>query len=182
MAQTVQLSVAQEAIKGQCRDFFRSDADSTKKYARLIDQLVASKEYRLIIDIQDLHTADTDLGHQVILSPQEYLRFFDEALREVIERKDFLKLDVELKHIHVGFSGYFGRFHVSPRQLGAWHLNKLVALEGVITHTTANIAKIQKSVHWNETKVQFIERQYRYGENKCFLDKKNSVSHRWRLF
>eukprot|EP01061_Rhynchopus_euleeides_P013917 TRINITY_DN2417_c1_g1_i1.p1 TRINITY_DN2417_c1_g1~~TRINITY_DN2417_c1_g1_i1.p1 ORF type:complete len:819 (+),score=273.51 TRINITY_DN2417_c1_g1_i1:214-2670(+) len=166
MAQTVQLTDVQQAVKGKCQDFFRADKDGSKKYDRMIDEMVSSKRLRLIIDMQDLHGIGggedgPDFGHQVLLSPQDYLRFFDEALREAVEKKDFLKLDVDVKHLHVGFDGYFGRFHVSPRQLGAWHLNKLVALEGVVTHTTANIAKIQRSTHWNETKNVFIERQYR---------------------
>ena len=165
---TVQLSDAQQAVKQMCRDFFRADEEGSKKYARLIDSMVTEGRRRLVLDMQDLHNFggggdgdSVDLGHQVLLAPQDYVRFLDEALREVVEHKDFVKLDLDIRELKVGFEGYFGRFSVSPRQLGAWHLNKLVALEGVVTHTTANIAKVVKSVHWNEKKNSFIERQYR---------------------
>eukprot|EP01063_Lacrimia_lanifica_P014627 TRINITY_DN21198_c0_g1_i1.p1 TRINITY_DN21198_c0_g1~~TRINITY_DN21198_c0_g1_i1.p1 ORF type:complete len:819 (+),score=327.68 TRINITY_DN21198_c0_g1_i1:54-2510(+) len=166
----VQLNETQLAIKQVCRDFFRADEEGAKKYARLIDEMVAKRKTRLILDVQDLHafpmTAEgneraRDLGHEVLLHPHEYVRFLDEAVREVVEHRDYLRLDIDPGKLRVGFEGYFGKFQVSPRQLGAFHLNKLIALEGVVTRTSANVAKVVKSVHWNEAKGSFTERQYR---------------------
>eukprot|EP01064_Diplonema_japonicum_P032730 TRINITY_DN6220_c0_g1_i2.p1 TRINITY_DN6220_c0_g1~~TRINITY_DN6220_c0_g1_i2.p1 ORF type:complete len:796 (+),score=193.42 TRINITY_DN6220_c0_g1_i2:54-2441(+) len=168
MAQAMQLSDAQQAVKQQCRDFFRNDEEGSKKYAKKVENLLNGKNTRLIMDIQDLHAyggvegePGSDLGHQILLSPQEYLRFLDEALQEVVDHKDYVKHDINTSALHVGLEGYFGRFQVSPRELGAWHLNKLVCLDGVVTRTSANIAKITKSVHWNESKNSFMERSYR---------------------
>ncbi|KAJ9468374.1 DNA replication licensing factor MCM3-like protein 3 [Diplonema papillatum] len=175
---TVQLSETQQAVKQQCRDFFKMDDEGRKKYSRLVDEMINAKRTRLVIDIQDLHgfggtegEVGSDLGHQLLLSPGEVTRFLDESLREVVENRDYIKVNVEPSVLRVGFEGFFGKFQVSPRELGAWHLNKLVALEGVVTRTTSNVAKIVKSIHWNEAKNSFVERNYRDQLNPELDDK-----------
>eukprot|EP00755_Sulcionema_specki_P023843 Sspe_Gene.79859::Locus_50184_Transcript_1_1_Confidence_1.000_Length_2574::g.79859::m.79859/K02541/MCM3; DNA replication licensing factor MCM3 len=163
------LTESQQAVKQLCRDFFDKDREGSRKYQQKIDALVRANGRRLVIDIQDLHgyslgdeTAG-DLGQQILRSPQEYLRFFDEAFREVVENSDTLyaKANIDIHTLRVGLDGYFGKLQLTPRQLTAWHLNRLVALEGVITRMSTNIAKIKRSVHFNSTKNTFTERSYR---------------------
>ena len=164
------LSDEQLAIKQQCKDFFSADQEGSRKYVRAVHQMLEENKRRLILNMQDLHKfggdpkkKGSDLGHQLLLYPSDYVRFLDEALRGVVEfdHRDIVNVDSALQLLHVGFDGYFGKLQITPRELGAWHLNKIVCIEGVVTRTTSNMAKIATSVHWNEAKSQFHERAYR---------------------
>lgn len=61
----------------------------------------------------------------------------------------------------VGFEGSFGRNLVSPRQLVASYLTKLVCVEGIVTKCSLVRPKVMRSVHWSPESGQFIDRVYR---------------------
>ena len=61
---------------------------------------------------------------------------------------------------YCAYIGSFGEFSCNPRTLGSNQLNHLVSLEGIVTKTSLVRPKVVKSMHYNETKKQFMSRPY----------------------
>lgn len=57
--------------------------------------------------------------------------------------------------------GSFGSNAVSPRTLSSAHLGKMISLEGIVTRCSLVRPKVMKSVHYNEVKNVFVQREYR---------------------
>eukprot|EP01062_Namystynia_karyoxenos_P002227 TRINITY_DN1078_c1_g1_i1.p1 TRINITY_DN1078_c1_g1~~TRINITY_DN1078_c1_g1_i1.p1 ORF type:complete len:827 (+),score=325.35 TRINITY_DN1078_c1_g1_i1:108-2483(+) len=173
----VQLTDEQQIIKQYCHDFFEIDAGRAdrRKYTELIEK--AKKRpppWRLIINLQDLHqvlreatndpgTRGRDLYERVQDSPQEYVRFFEMALQEILERQQegYKDAAAPTGAMSVGFEGYFGAYDLTPRGLNAAHLNHLVMVEGLVKSANAFTYKAKASVHWNEAMDTFVDRSYR---------------------
>lgn len=63
--------------------------------------------------------------------------------------------------MRISFSGAFGERRVSPRNLTAALLSKLINLEGIVTKASLVRPKVVKSVHYSEETKQFTSREYR---------------------
>ena len=87
---------------------------------------------------------------------------FEEALDEYIQSKPHLMPDKQQQTIsyHIGFEGSFGSHLVTPRQLGASFLKRLVCLEGIVTRCSLVRPKVVVSRHWCPATGKQYSRQY----------------------
>jgi DNA replication licensing factor MCM3 len=70
-------------------------------------------------------------------------------------------LTTEQQAFYCAFVGAFGENACNPRSLSSSHLNKMVALEGIVTKCSLVRPKIIRSVHYNAKKDDFLFRTYR---------------------
>lgn len=60
-----------------------------------------------------------------------------------------------------GFEGAFGKNFVTPRTINSSYIGKMVCCQGIVTSVSLIRPKISKSIHFDETKKQFFEKEYR---------------------
>src|SRR5260370_13254380 len=139
------------------------EADSPiYNYKDDIHRMLRSKQTRLIVNIDDLRDFDRESVTGLLKNPVDCFPAFEAALKSVIEHVyDQEKHGISSQNFHVGFSGSFGDYHVSPRTLCASHLGKMISLEGIITRCSLVRPKMLKSVHYCPETGQFHEREYR---------------------
>ena len=63
--------------------------------------------------------------------------------------------------MQLGFEGNFGSQHVSPRQLLAFLLGRMVCVEGIVTKCSLVRPKVVKSTHFCPATKKFSQREYR---------------------
>jgi len=61
---------------------------------------------------------------------------------------------------YCAYIGSFGEFSCNPRTLSSSHLNHMVSLEGIVTKCSLVRPKIIKSVHYSESELKFLFREY----------------------
>ncbi|EQB62043.1 dna replication licensing factor mcm3 [Vairimorpha apis BRL 01] len=74
--------------------------------------------------------------------------------------EDLIK-EVTQKNVKFGINGSFGEYKLSPRTLSSLYLGKLICVEGIITSCSICRPKIIKSVHFNNYKSSFVQKEYR---------------------
>eukprot|EP00960_Hanusia_phi_P012703 371536-Hanusia_phi.AAC.1 len=115
--------------------------------------MIAKEESRVLIDIADLRESDAKLCQEIMSRPADYLPAFDSALERTVGNisPDYAKRAKETKtRFAVGFEGDFGAHQVNPRSLNSSYVNKLVAINGIVTKCSLVRPKILKSVHYCE--------------------------------
>jgi hypothetical protein len=92
---------------------------------------------RLMVAEHHLRAFDEGLLNRVLSTPSACLPAFEEALRDLVRsgRDPTLAKLVSDQDtvVHVGLKGDFGRHELSPRDLDASCLNKLVCVFGIVT-------------------------------------------------
>lgn len=61
---------------------------------------------------------------------------------------------------YCAYVGAFGEYSCNPRSLSSSYLNRMVALEGIVTKCSLVRPKIVRSVHYNAKKENFLFRTY----------------------
>ena len=161
-----QLTEEQTTLRRNFIDFFESDAFEDK-YTRRLHNMMSEGKSRLIVDMNDLldYTpagSDVSLGRGILLQPGRYLPLCELAVHDAVIRRqpDYLKVDYRSKHIHVGLEGPVGRIY-GPRELYAVHLNRLVALEGIVTKQSPLRPRILETVHYCPATNKYSRKEYR---------------------
>ena len=67
----------------------------------------------------------------------------------------------KIQAYYCAYVGAFGEYSCNPRSLSSAHLNRMVALEGIVTKCSLVRPKIIRSVHYNAKKDNFLYRTYR---------------------
>ena len=120
----------------------------------------------LAVDVRDLRRYNAGLMEGLIEDPANYLTWFDESLADAWRAlADTYNPKVAAAHSGgcavqlVGNLG--GGHHLTPRQLLAPQLNRLVCVEGVVTRCGLVRPKVQQSAHYCDATKQFTQREYR---------------------
>ena len=104
-----------------------------EKYRRRLSQMTIAGAVSLIVDFEDVLTADSELAESIIEEPDEYLEHASRAaLSQLqIEEPEYAE---KLEEVDVRFKGL--PITTSLRALGSIHIGKLVMVEGIIIRST----------------------------------------------
>uniref|UniRef100_A0A061S633 DNA replication licensing factor MCM3 n=1 Tax=Tetraselmis sp. GSL018 TaxID=582737 RepID=A0A061S633_9CHLO len=132
------------------------------EYASRIGELLSEdeKRFRLNVNVADLRTFDLELHDRLLNEPGEVLPAFENALDESVRSRDPKWLP-EGQRMHIGLEGEFGAHSVSPRQLTAPLMSKVVNVRGIVTKCSLVRPKMCRSVHYCQATNQSISREYR---------------------
>lgn len=146
----------QEALR-EYLDFL-DDEEDQGKYSQLVNDMVAEKNTRLLVNINDLRSKNPTRARNLLINAFEELLAFQKALKEYVSRTDseFTKN----QEFFVAFEGSFGCNHVTPRTLTSRYLGNLVCCEGIVTRCSLINPKIVKSVHYCPATKKVMERKY----------------------
>ena len=151
----------EQRIRGIQRQYvgFLDDAEQERKYEGLINEMIASKMSRLIINVNDLRKSLPERAKMLMESAFDEIIAMQRALKEVVGSIDptYAK---ETKEFHVGFEGSFGSRHVTARTLMSSHINNLVCIEGIVTKVSLVRPKVLTSVHYCPATTKSMERNY----------------------
>ncbi|KAI9204443.1 MCM2/3/5 family-domain-containing protein [Polychytrium aggregatum] len=131
-------------------------------YKEKIRRMLLSGERRLVVNINDIRMHRREYADGLLSAPMDYLPPFDKALKDVV-----LSLSAGQpgkytnQSFSVGLEGSFGDNLVSPRQVNASYLGKLIAIEGIVTRCSLVRPKVARSVHYCEKTQVFHSREYR---------------------
>ena len=103
------------------------------KYRRRLSQMAVAGATSLVIDFEDVLTADSELAESVIDEPDEYLEHANRAaLSQLrIEEPEYAE---RLEEVDVRFKGL--PIATSLRALGSVHIGKLAMVDGIIIRST----------------------------------------------
>eukprot|EP00884_Botryococcus_braunii_P006172 jgi/Botrbrau1/15556/Bobra.0273s0008.1 len=153
-----------EALRRQCEDFLDQDHGhgqyNEKIKALITKENISRNRLRLDVNLQDLHDFSDELYRRLLLDPEEVLGPMEDALEELVKR-DFPKTLQPHQTVQVGIVGEFGAHTLSPRQLRAEFLNRLVKVEGIVTRASLVRPKLVRSVQYCSATGQFFSREYR---------------------
>lgn len=137
---------------------FLDDEEDQGKYSQLVNDMVAEKNTRLMVNINDLRSKNPTRAQSLLNNAFEELLAFQKALKEYVSRSDseFTKNN----DFFIAFEGSFGNNHVTPRTLTSRYLGNLVCCEGIVTRCSLINPKIVKSVHYCPETKKVMERKY----------------------
>ncbi|EZF33375.1 hypothetical protein H101_03043 [Trichophyton interdigitale H6] len=117
---------------------------------------------RFTISIDDIRAHSPELAKGLLTSPFEYTLAFDQALREIVTTIATRPRgeDADETEYHCAYVGAFGEYACNPRTLSSSHLNRMIALEGIVTKCSLVRPKIIRSVHYNPKAKSFLSRTY----------------------
>ncbi|KAI9031368.1 MCM2/3/5 family-domain-containing protein [Hyaloraphidium curvatum] len=143
-------------------DFLDDGVTGEGTYRDKIKKLLSAGENRLIVSVDDLREQKRALYDGLLRFPADYLPAFDEALKSVaLANANLSKKKLEDTKFAIGLEGSFGEHHLSPRELSARFIGKMVCLEGIVTRCSLVRPKVAKSVHYCEATQMFETREYR---------------------
>ena len=150
-------------LKRQFMEFLDQDrhpGNYATKIGSMLGQSGESKEFRLPIDLADLRSYDVELHRSVLNDPQESLPPFEQALEETVSHRDPKWLP-EGQRLRISLVGEFGAHTVSPRNLMAPFMSKIVNVQGIVTKASLVRPKMVKSVHFCKATDTTTTREYR---------------------
>ena len=151
----------EQRIRGIQRQYvgFLDDAEQDGKYERLINDMIAAKMSRLVVNVNGLRRLLPERAQILMESAFDEIIAMQRALKEVVGSIDptYAK---EVKEFHIGFEGSFGARHVTARTLTSSHINNLVCVEGIVTKVSLVRPKVTTSVHYCPATSKSMERNY----------------------
>ena len=132
--------------KRELSEFLESES---LDYASRIRRMLAARQSRLLVDINDIQRFSTELHRRLLTLPTHYYAPFVAALKEAVRLQAAPAELVsdnqhELEH-SIGFEGHFGERRMTPRQLQAHHLGQLVCVEGIATKCQRSSSRRRRS-------------------------------------
>lgn len=137
---------------------FLDDEGDQGTYSSLVKNMIANRECRLIINVNDLRQKNPAQAN-LLLNSNEELVIFQRVLYDFVSRQN-AEYAAKVGDFFIGFEGSFGSKHVTPRSLSAQYLGSIVACEGIVTKCSLVRPKIVKSVHYCPSTKKTIERKY----------------------
>ncbi|WEW57302.1 MCM DNA helicase complex subunit [Emydomyces testavorans] len=162
-------SLRDEAVRDRVRaatEFLDPSDQRVRSYRADIVLMLNRGLRRLIVSLDEIRAHSRELANGLLTEPFEYSQAFDHALRDVIQTLDrgsirLTKEEIEDTAWYCAYVGAFGEYACNPRTLSSSHLNRMVALEGIVTKCSLVRPKVIKSVHYNPKKENFLVREYR---------------------
>lgn len=155
--------VEQEDRKRMASEFLIDPSGRRRRadYSSEIRDMINKGRYRLTVNIDEVRNYNKELADGLIKQPFDWSNAFNEALKEGVPAITSVKSkDIEDKEFYCAFTGSFGSYSCNPRTIGSNQLNHMVSLEGIVTRCSLVRPKVIKSVHYNESKKTFFQRQY----------------------
>ncbi|KAL1957457.1 hypothetical protein VTO42DRAFT_6025 [Malbranchea cinnamomea] len=155
-----------EAARDRVRaavEFLDPSDPRARSYRADIVLMLNRGQRRLTVSLDEVRAHNRELADGLLTSPFDYTQAFDRALWEiVVTLPNGPSKDVaEETSYYCAFVGAFGEYSCNPRSLNSSHLNRMVALEGIVTKCSLVRPKIVRSVHYNPKKQIFLYRTYR---------------------
>ncbi|KAL7273229.1 MCM DNA helicase complex subunit [Rhizina undulata] len=147
----------------QFSEFLDPNDNSQRSYTDAIKLMLNRQQRRLNVSLDDIRSHNRELADGLLEQPFEFLPALDRALKDVaLTLRDRARHEITDETLfYCALTGNFGEYAVNPRTLSSRHLNHLVSLEGIVTRCSLVRPKVVKSVHYNETKKLFHQREYR---------------------
>ncbi|KAJ5085901.1 hypothetical protein N7532_010672 [Penicillium argentinense] len=146
------------------KEFLDPSDNRARSYRADIVVMLNRKSRRLLVDLDEIRQHSREMADGLLTSPFEYTQAFDAALKDIVKYLPGWSGKRETEDdvvYYCAFHGAFGEFSCNPRTLGSQHLNRMVALEGIVTKCSLVRPKIIQSVHYSEKKDRFLARKYR---------------------
>ncbi|KAF2760535.1 MCM-domain-containing protein [Pseudovirgaria hyperparasitica] len=151
-----------EAVRDRIRlaeEFLDPNDPRARSYRADIVLMLNRNTRRLIVSLDEIRTHNREISDGLLNSPFDWSQAFDQALKNVVAT---IRTDIDTEMMfYCAYIGSFGEFSCNPRTLSSNHLNHMVSLEGIVTKCSLVRPKVVKSVHWNEAKGTFHQREYR---------------------
>ncbi|WUR02490.1 DNA replication licensing factor MCM3 [Vairimorpha necatrix] len=137
-------------------------ADPIEEFKNFIDEYknTSEKDYyeillktsspRVIFNMNDIRNYNTNLASLLINDPATIVPQIEDLLNQISQ-----------KDIKFGIKGSFGEYKLTPRTLISLFIGKLICITGIVTNCSTCRPKIVKSVHYNNTKSSFVQKEYR---------------------
>ena len=136
-------------------------------------QRAAEEKTRCNINLDELRKFDKVLGEAIFKTPEKVIAVLERKLNEMIQdfkdesitdkmraQNDSKTFPTKTAKSTVGFTGNFGRNHITPRGLKANMLNKLVKVQGIVTKMSIVNSKLSKSYHYVESTKTGVIKNY----------------------
>ncbi|ORD95614.1 MCM3, partial [Hepatospora eriocheir] len=101
---------------------------------------------RVILDINDIRRHSRELCEFILCDPERFIPMAEHEVKRPL-----------------GFKGALGTHFCTPRTIKSSYLQKMVCCEGIVTSVSHVRPKLRTSVHYDEIKNQFFEKEYRDG-------------------
>ncbi|RLE81386.1 MAG: hypothetical protein DRJ51_03930 [Thermoprotei archaeon] len=142
----VEVEVVKESYVEKFTSFLKNfrDERGEYKYRRRVREMILANSSSLIIDFDDLIKYDLALAQKVLDNPRELIEEASKAIAEVakIEAPE----QALIKEYTARFRGLPSTQVVPLRKIRAEHINKLVAIEGIVTRMTPIKYLLKKAV------------------------------------
>lgn len=124
--------MTEEAVMADPQQRFQ-DFLKSEKYRKRISQMAISSATSLLVDFEELLTADSDLAQSIVEQPDEYLTHANRAT--------YAQLQIEAPEYAAEIEGVSVQLKGLPettllRILGSKHIGKLVMVEGIVVRST----------------------------------------------
>jgi DNA replication licensing factor MCM3 len=142
------------------------------EYTEAIEDMLRSNRSRLPINLDNLRKSNADFIPYIFNNPTKSLSECQKILNGKVQdltggslggskKKQNGNVMFKNPSYHVTFEGNMGRFLVTPRGLHSTLINKLVAVQGIVTRISIVRPKLMHSVHYcDETKVGTVREYY----------------------
>ncbi|PPS95157.1 MCM domain containing protein [Cryptosporidium hominis] len=146
-------SLSDSELSEQLIQVYKSFLQGNDEYSSKIKQMAVEniESGRILIELGDLRNISDELPQKIINEPYLYVSPFEEVIKDLVDLEREIDKNSPLKssqfNARVGFSGWFGRNHLTPRGLTASNINKMVCVEGIISQCSIVKPKLVKSVH-----------------------------------
>ncbi|KAH8740956.1 replication origin activator 2 [Cryptosporidium ryanae] len=137
-----------EQLSHVYKDFLQNDDEYYSKIKQIAIENIDST--RLIIELGDLRRISDELPQKIIEDPYLYVSPFEDVMKDLIGlEREIGKGLTKASHLNprIGFSGWFGRNHLTPRGLSSKNVNQMVCVEGIVSQCSIVKPKLVKSVH-----------------------------------
>ncbi len=124
-------------LSQQYENFFRYyQVGERYKYRERIEAMPAKGEISLYVDFDDLLNYDRKLAQDLLENPDIHIEEASETLKRLIALydEDYAK---STRKFYVRFKGLPEENHVDVRNIRAKHVNKLIAIEGVVSKVSS---------------------------------------------
>jgi DNA replication licensing factor MCM3 len=131
--------------KRKFREFLDGVEDG--RYMDKIRQAVDDRNFRFILNINEIRSHESAWATEIIQNPREHLFALQEAATDIAKNSDasYEKI-LKTNTLQAGFEGSLGSNSVSPRGLASRLINNLVEVEGIVTKCSSIRPKLVKSV------------------------------------
>ncbi|KAK2737686.1 MCM DNA helicase complex subunit [Myotisia sp. PD_48] len=132
-----------------------------RSYRAEIGVMIQRGLRRFTVSIDEIRNHNPELAQGILTTPFVYCEAFDRALRDVANTFPRPgKEDADDTVYYCAYFGAFGDHACNPRTLGSSQLNRLIALDGIVTKCSLVRPKVIRSVHYNPKADRFLSRTY----------------------
>lgn len=168
-------SLSDNELSEQLTQIYKSFLQGDDEYSSKIKQIAAEniESGRILIELGDLRKISDELPQKIINEPYSYVSPFEEVIKDLVDlEREFDKNSSSkssLFNARVGFNGWFGRNHLTPRGLTASNINQMVCVEGIISQCSIVKPKLIKSVHISKGHL-IGQNEISGGANQTFVE------------